>query len=94
MAGSDGSDVEHLIDDLLALLEEHDVEVTPKKLKKIRAMRPQNVGKNYERDRERLVHRRDDQSHVRAQPACGGRQKSRRTRIRRGWRGELTADFR
>ena len=42
--------VEHLIDDVLALLEEHDVEVTPKKLKKVRALRPQNVGKNYERD--------------------------------------------
>ncbi len=42
--------VEHLIDDVLALLEEHHVEVTPKKLKKIRALRPQNVGQNYERD--------------------------------------------
>jgi hypothetical protein len=42
--------VEHLIDDVLALLEEHNVDVTPKKLKKIRAMKPQNVGKNYERD--------------------------------------------
>ena len=41
--------VENLIDDLLGLLEEHHVEVTPKKLKKIRAIRPQNVGYNYER---------------------------------------------
>ena len=41
---------ENLIDDVLALLEEHHVEVTPKKLKKIRGMSPQNVGKNYERD--------------------------------------------
>jgi hypothetical protein len=42
--------VESLIDDVLALLEEHNVEVTPKKLKKIRGLAPQNVGKNYERD--------------------------------------------
>ena len=41
--------VETLIDDLLGLLEEHEVEVTPKKLKKIRALGPQNVGQNYER---------------------------------------------
>jgi hypothetical protein len=41
--------VENLVDDLLGLLEEHHVEVTPKKLKKIRALGPQNVGKNYER---------------------------------------------
>jgi hypothetical protein len=39
--------VEYLVDDLLGLLSEH-VEVTPKKRKKIEAMRPQNVG-NYER---------------------------------------------
>ena len=42
--------VENLIDDLLGLLEEHQVEVAPKKLKKIQSLKPQNVGKNYERD--------------------------------------------
>ena len=42
--------VENLIDDVLGLLEEHHVEVTPKKLKKIRSLKPQNVGYNYERD--------------------------------------------
>ncbi len=40
--------VEHLVDDLLELLQEH-VEVPPKKLKKIRGMKPENVGRNYER---------------------------------------------
>jgi hypothetical protein len=41
--------VEHLLEDLLGLLQEH-VEVTPEKLEKIRAMGPENVGLNYERD--------------------------------------------
>jgi hypothetical protein len=41
--------VEHLFDDLLALLEDH-TEVTPKKRKKVLSMKPQNVGLNYERD--------------------------------------------
>jgi hypothetical protein len=40
--------VEHLIDDLLDLLEEN-AEVTPKKRKQILALKPQNVGLNYER---------------------------------------------
>jgi hypothetical protein len=41
--------VEHLFDDLLDLLEEHDVQVTEKKRKKIRAMKPENKGAAYER---------------------------------------------
>jgi hypothetical protein len=41
--------VEHLVDDLLALLDEH-ADVTPKKRKEILAMKPKNVGLNYERD--------------------------------------------
>jgi len=41
--------VEHLVDDVLALLEEH-TEVTPKQRKKIEKMKPANVGRNYERD--------------------------------------------
>jgi hypothetical protein len=41
--------VEHLVDDVLGLLDEH-VEVTPKKRKKIEGMKPANVGRNYERD--------------------------------------------
>jgi tellurite resistance-related uncharacterized protein len=40
--------VEHLVDDVLSLLDEH-VEVTPKKRKKIEAMKPKNEGRNYER---------------------------------------------
>jgi hypothetical protein len=42
--------VENLIDDLLGLLEEHNVEVTPKKLKKIRALGHQNQAPDYERN--------------------------------------------
>jgi hypothetical protein len=41
--------VEHLVDDVLGLLREHGVEVTSKQLKKIRDMKPENVGLNYER---------------------------------------------
>jgi len=41
--------VEHLVDDVLALLEEH-TEVPPKKRKKIQSMKPENVGRNYERN--------------------------------------------
>lgn len=40
--------VEHLVDDLLELLEEN-AEVTPKKREQVLAMKPQNVGLNYER---------------------------------------------
>jgi hypothetical protein len=40
--------VEYLVDDVLALLEEH-VEVTKKKRKQIRAMAPKNAGSNYDR---------------------------------------------
>jgi hypothetical protein len=40
--------VENLVDDVLALLEEH-VEVTKRKRKQIRAMAPMNQGSNYER---------------------------------------------
>jgi hypothetical protein len=41
--------VEHLVDDVLALLEEH-TEVTPAQREKVLALKPQNVGMNYERD--------------------------------------------
>ena len=41
--------VEHLVDDVLALLEEH-TEVTPAQRKQVLALAPQNVGRNYERD--------------------------------------------
>ena len=40
--------VEHLVDDVLSLLEEH-VEVTPKKREKIRAMKPRNRRGKHER---------------------------------------------
>lgn len=40
--------VEYLVDDVLALLEEH-VEVTPEKREQIRAMAPLNEGRNYDR---------------------------------------------
>jgi tellurite resistance-related uncharacterized protein len=40
--------VEHLVDDVLALLDEH-VEVTPKKRKKIQEMKPKNEGRKYDR---------------------------------------------
>jgi hypothetical protein len=41
--------VEHLYEDVLALLEEH-TEVTPAKREQVLALAPQNVGRNYERD--------------------------------------------
>ncbi len=41
--------VEHLFDDVLALLEEQ-TEVTPAKREQVLALAPQNVGQNYERD--------------------------------------------
>ncbi len=40
---------EHLVDDVLALIEEH-TEVTPARRQQVLALAPQNVGKNYERD--------------------------------------------
>lgn len=41
--------VEHLVDDVLALVEEQ-TEVTPAKREQVLALAPQNVGRNYERD--------------------------------------------
>jgi hypothetical protein len=41
--------VEHLVDDVLALLEEEDVDVTWRKRRRIRAMAPQNQGETYDR---------------------------------------------
>jgi hypothetical protein len=41
--------VEHLFDDVLALLEEQ-TDVTPAKREQVLALAPQNVGQNYERD--------------------------------------------
>jgi len=40
---------EHLVDDVLALVSE-ETEVTPAKREQVLALRPQNVGQNYERD--------------------------------------------
>jgi hypothetical protein len=41
--------VEHLVDDVLALLDEH-TEVTPAQREQVVNLSPQNVGRNYERD--------------------------------------------